>query len=263
MLARTPLIIKPRKTPIDLDRQDSVNENLPPPIVPTIVAASNEPKPESTVFPNYYQQNLQLHPFGITTEKQKEVMQLDVTPCVSDKPSGELTTQNRNWDILTPDDAQINFLGLSNVNYDIDFSDLSADNSVADELTPEKHKSLTCTPDPFSPVGSFCNITQTPLIPSSAAMPAIRNNTEFDLLSLDNEPETILDKQEAAAASLPSPLQPTTSQYSGFSKQGFQIPSIPCHTGDYSSLSLEDTRKLHIDWTQKDDKTSKTYTDKS
>lgn len=40
---------------------------------------------------------------------------------------------------------------------------------------------------------------------------------------------------------LPSPIKPVTSEYSGFSTQGWHIPSIPCHTGDYSSLHLEST----------------------
>lgn len=194
---------------------------------------------------NFYQQNLQNQSLTLTEEK-KSKLQLDLTPCLTVEPINKIKASKssdldlQSLDGLTPEDGTN--LELANVNYDIDFSDMSTENSIAEELTPEKRKSPSFTPDPFSPMGSSCNITQPPLIPSSAAtsnkdislkkddfvLPFIESNTDHSILDL---------KEESPDEKLPSPLIPT-SQYLGFSKQGFQIPSIPCNTGDYSSLNL-------------------------
>ncbi|KAF5307686.1 hypothetical protein FQR65_LT06741 [Abscondita terminalis] len=248
VLKRTPLIIKPRKTPITIDRQDSMTDNLPSPITPIILTTlmgkdeTDNTSDRTESAPKFYQQNLQLQPLDIGTDK-KSTFQLDITTCLepSKSPetlqSGEFSLDNQSIDGLTPDDGHSSFMGLSNVNYDIDFSDLSADNSMADEVTPDKHKSLSFTPDPFSPVGSSSNVIQTPLIPSTIQ---ITQNDDF-LLSLTETElnKSILDKEEDVnLVQLPPPLIPTTSNYSGFSKQGWQIPSIPCNTGDFSSLDV-------------------------
>lgn len=214
VLERTPLIIKPRKFPLDLDVPDA---------------------PQSQ-----YLQNLQMQPVDLLGDS-KSKLKLEITPCVelSGSPA-------RSLEGVTPEDGQNS---ISKVNYDIDFSDVSADNSMAEELTPDLRRSPSFTPDPFSPVGSTCMITQPPLIPSSAPLEpnvpttsVIKPKDDFVLPFLE-EPsernETILDKQEEVLIdTLPSPLKPTTSEYSGFSKQGWQIPSIPCNTGDYSSLNV-------------------------
>lgn len=256
---------------------ESTNDNLPPPIIPIIkakpleetedgnhnLATTNLFPFENTVnadlqlqneqqpaFTNFYEQNLQLQPMGLTTDKHKTTLQLNITPCVPDLQT-DLSFDNQS---LNLDEQQSGFLELSNVNYDIDFSDLSAENSVAEELTPEKHKSPSFTPDPFSPIGSSCNIAQTPLLPSSA--PLLPTSTASETMANPNQSndfflpateidrvETILDQtEEMCTANLPTPLKPTTSQYSGFSKQGWQIPSIPCNTGDYSSLNLSQSQ---------------------
>lgn len=137
------------------------------------------------------------------------------------------------------------------MNYDIDFSDLSADNSMAEALTPEKRCSPTpsFTPDPFSPVGSSCTITQQPLIPSSVPLQITtepkKPKDDFVLPFLEDLPkdqneETLLDKTESTPTiNLPPPLNPTKTEYLGFSKQGSKIPSIPCNTGDFHSLGAE------------------------
>lgn len=258
VLKRTPLVIKPRKTPITIDRQDSITDALPSPIAPIIVTKLVDE--DEVTDPNvqkespalkFYQQNLQLQPLDIGTNK-KNMLQLDITPCLEPSKStenlqaGEFLIDNQSVDGLTPDDGHNSFIGLSNVNYDIDFSDLSADNSMADEITPDKHKSLSFTPDPFSPVGSSCNIAQTPLMPSAVPISSSNaaQNDDFMLSLTESEQnKSILDKDEdTALVHLPPPLIPTASNYSGFSKQGWQIPSIPCNTGDFSSL---DTSQPH------------------
>lgn len=267
VLEATPLIVKPRETPIDFERQDSLLQKLPPPIAPInntenktniIVNVENA---FNDLEGNFYQQNLKQQTVNLLDDV-KGKLQLDITnPCLP-TPEKEMktsssteffnTTGDKNLDPFTPDDGNSNFLGLSNVNYDIDFSDLSGENSIADDLTPERRKSPSFTPDPFSPVGTSCNIMQSPLVPSTA--PVAQSTSlgeqkklpvEFILPFLEDESNvvveesnSILDKNlDTPATRLPPPLKPNT-QYLGFSKQGFQIPSIPCNTGDFSSLNL-------------------------
>lgn len=206
----------------------------------TIIKVELTADDQSSELLNFYEQNLQSQTLSLTNNN-KSKLKLSLTTCLEPentntlKPSGSAEFDTSNTEGVTPEDCN---LELANVNYDIDFSDMSTENSVADELTPDKRKSPTMTPDPFSPIGSYCNITQPPLIPSNYT-DGTRNNQEFVLPFLESkEPESILDaKEELGSQKLQSPLVPS-SQYTGFSKQGVQIPSIPCHTGDYSSLNL-------------------------
>ncbi|XP_074028015.1 rabaptin-5-associated exchange factor for Rab5 isoform X2 [Leptinotarsa decemlineata] len=249
VLERTPLIIKPRQSPLPLTKESlstvvSTASNLC--VINEPVADQNE----ESVPQNYYLKNLSLSQIA-SLDNTKNKLQLDITPCIllpsteaQVKPSPStnflspvIAPDNRSFDSLTPDDNSL--LGLSKINYDIDFSDLSADNSVAEDLTPDKR-----TPDPFSPVGAAGDTMQSPLIPAVVphidAKPAKRD--EFVLPFLDDaqtpgEGETLLDKEEGAM-SLPPPLTPTAFEYSGFSKQGSRIPSIPCSTGELGFCSL-------------------------
>lgn len=215
VLERTPLIIKPRQFPLNLDVQFEKSGH-------------------------YLQKNLQMQTFDLLNDP-KSNMKLELTPCVKI----ESDEQGASRISLSPDEEHND--SISKVNYDIDFSDVSADNSVADDLTPELKKSPSFTPDPFSPVGDSCFINQPPLIPTAAtaefrvAKPQLKQKDDFVLPFLEEATnETIIDKQEETLIdTLPSPLKPTTtSEYSGFSKQGWQIPNIPCNTGDYSSLNM-------------------------
>lgn len=257
VLERTPLTVKPRKLPIDIDTENPANEFLPPPILPDIVTQS------SSDFENHYQQNLQMQPINLL-ENSKSKLKLELIPCVqvdSETQNSTATISNldeylappsefQNLSSLSPDDGQNS---ISRINYDIDFSDISGDNSIAEDLTPDPQKSPGFTPDPFSPLGSSCVIAQTPLVP----MPPKEN---FVLPFLD-ESETILDKKtKTPLDELPSPIKPTTSEYTGFSKQGWQIPSIPCNTGDYNSLNLHQSEPIaHSSMTEPehDDKDNK------
>ncbi|XP_022918270.1 rab5 GDP/GTP exchange factor [Onthophagus taurus] len=248
----TPLIIKPRKVPISLDKQDSLNENLPSPITPVVVnqkdleniptipikidkVEESDPEPfaeyeKFVELNNFYTKNLSNQILNLTDDRKK--LQLDIKPYVS---SSEIPSHSGLYDScdgLTPDEGG-GSLGLSNINYDIDFSDLSNENSVADELTPEKRKPSPLsfsTPDPFSPVNSKkIEIDQSPLRPE-----VVDRKDDF-VLPFDEDAKHVLDKKETSPKKqcLPSPIKPQSLRYSGFSKQGFQIPSIPCNTGDY------------------------------
>lgn len=192
---------------------------------------------------HFYAQNLAAQELNLTDSK-KGKLQLDITPCMpidtlKQSQSNELLgydTQSLDG-FITPDEGSL--LGLSNINYDIDLSDLSADNSAADELTPEKRKSPNFIVDPFSPLSAPCNIAQSPLIPSTATTSKTETKSDGFILPFKIEESNLLDTQENhSPINLPSPIKPHAPHYSGFSTQGVQIPSIPCNTGDYSSLNL-------------------------
>lgn len=252
--------------PIALDKQDCNVTDLPSPIAPTVVTTStnNSDTQEPINIPitidavtddadeiqnrHFYTQNLATQQLNLTDGK-KGKLQLDITtPCgpsdnLKQSQSNELLTYDtQSLDgFITPDDGSL--LGLSNINYDIDLSDLSADNSAADELTPEKRKSPSFPADPFSPIGVPCNISQSPLVPSPALTKSsddTQKPVEFILpFKIENDDSNPLDKpEENTSANLPSPIKPHSSHYSGFSMQGVQIPSIPCNTGDFNSLNL-------------------------
>lgn len=251
---------------------------------------------------NFYTQNIQIQPLTLDDKSDKlKAMKLDgihVAECTAESevksdeaefhksPSTVFrfgTFDSQNFDMLVTPDEIVNdsfLLGLSDVNYDIEFSDLSAENSVAEDISPEKGAVKSpLQRDPFSPVGNeACVIAQTPLVPSnvpvvnqrqtephfvpststaSFSMPLSNgvNNIEGSFsLPLNNTctvqevsekvemSDSLLDnKVSDSPENLPSPIKPVTSEYSGFSTQGWHIPSIPCHTGDYSSLHLEST----------------------
>ncbi|XP_019754627.1 rab5 GDP/GTP exchange factor isoform X1 [Dendroctonus ponderosae] len=237
VLERTPFIVKPRKLPIPLAESKPSTGSLMANVALAIESSA---------------QNL-----------QKDKLNLDITNCITLTSQEELSSitpgmdrlspfnDNQSLDGITPDDNS--FLGLSKVNYDIDYSDFSADNSMADALTPEKRCSPTpsFTLDPFSPIGLSCPVTQEPLIPSSVPLQisvqkeVVKPKDDFVLPFLEDPPvnhpqETLLDKIESTPTiHLPPPLNPTKPEYTGFSKQGSKIPSIPCNTGDFHSLECE------------------------
>ncbi|XP_050304674.1 rab5 GDP/GTP exchange factor isoform X2 [Anthonomus grandis grandis] len=235
VLERTPLVIKPRKTPIPF---------------------TSDTKPSS----GSLMTNVALATQTAAKNHDKTKLNLDIAPCITlppiEQPVDLLSPFNDNQSIdgLTPDDNSL--LGLSKVNYDIDFSDLSNDNSVAEALTPEKRCSptLSFTADPFSPIGTSCTITQQPLIPSSVPLQleveseskTVKDDFVLPFLenSKDDLEETLLDKVESTPTiNLPPPLNPVKTEYTGFSKQGSKIPSIPCHTGEFHSLSADTSKR--------------------
>ncbi|XP_017779168.1 PREDICTED: rab5 GDP/GTP exchange factor [Nicrophorus vespilloides] len=66
-------------------------------------------------------------------------------------------------------------------------------------------------------------------------------SNESDLTPEKRDDRCLLDmKEESPEARLPPPLEPT-AHYSGFAKQGYQIPSIPCNTGNKNSDTYKNT----------------------
>lgn len=174
MLAKTPLEIKPRREPpklsslrnstvplIDFETPVQTPVQIKPPEVPQIQIPVINPVEEPT---------------SVTSDKTDgEITQNIIDFQSLDKPSPPKSPQNQPWELkqtgsfelltpsplgfipfdsrsidelMTPDEFGSDHLapGLSNINYDIDLSDFSGDNSLAED-TPKEPK------DPFSPDG--------------------------------------------------------------------------------------------------------------
>lgn len=124
-------------------------------------------------------------------------------------------------ELTTPDDMfatqeSLNFVqGLTSVNYDIDLSDTSADNSCAEDI----------------PAADGCK--------SSAVFP-------LEAKCIEDLTPSLLDTTESpTGVLLPSPIKPVCpGEYQGFAAQGWQIPSIPCETGDMPSLNTDTCGKM-------------------
>uniref|UniRef100_A0A1E1WCS7 Uncharacterized protein n=1 Tax=Pectinophora gossypiella TaxID=13191 RepID=A0A1E1WCS7_PECGO len=183
VLAKTPLEITPRRelprfgkfkntTPlIDLDVKPE--ESKPPAEEPEDKQlADTEPVPDSPK-PELKQDHV-IQPVQIQTEEPEEKLTILGFEAI-EKPSPPKSPQHEQWDLkqtsslelltpsplgftpfdsrsidelMTPDEFGSEHLapGLSNINYDIDLSDFSGDNSIAEDA-PKEPK------DPFSPEG--------------------------------------------------------------------------------------------------------------
>jgi hypothetical protein len=119
----------------------------------------------------------------------------------------ELTTPD---DIFAAQESLSLVQELTSVNYDIDLSDLSADNSYAEDVpTADELKSSVMLPLETKPA--------------------------------DDLTPSLLDTTESPTGGLlPSPIKPVcTGEYQGFAAQGCQIPSIPCDTADTQCLQFD------------------------
>uniref|UniRef100_A0A6B2EM61 Putative vacuolar assembly/sorting protein vps9 n=1 Tax=Phlebotomus kandelakii TaxID=1109342 RepID=A0A6B2EM61_9DIPT len=129
--------------------------------------------------------------------------------------------------LVTPDDfVPIDFShGLTNINYDFDFSDNSAENSVAEDVVGEVRSSLPVSRsdlEEFDPLLAREVVEETP---KELKLPdRTEEKMQKSIIDGGDSPNEIL---------LPSPLKPTASDYKGFTKQGQTIPTISCNTGDF------------------------------
>lgn len=121
--------------------------------------------------------------------------------------------------------------GLTNINYDFDLSDYSAENSVAEDHTSSP-KPTPSTSDLLDSNQDFANGQEPP-----------RRPLDFQLGELatggsDRGSSSLLDGSDSPGETLlPSPLKPIVSDYRGFSS--FEIPTISCNTGDFSSINYQ------------------------
>ena len=114
--------------------------------------------------------------------------------------------------------------GLTNINYDFDLSDHSNDNSVAEDVKINLAE--------FDPLLK----PSTPTDIQSEGPTSSQQKQYSTVAILDDNSKSLLDSDSPSKEPLlPSPLKPMVTDYRGFST--FEIPSISCNTGDFSSLS--------------------------
>ncbi|XP_049776656.1 rab5 GDP/GTP exchange factor [Schistocerca cancellata] len=206
VLARTPLKIRPRKTPTNIDSDDPTCQALPPPITPQVVALKTELPKKTDETQCLTDKKLPI--------QEAELFLTDSIPASTSydylsSPSPGFGFSDGLNGLATPDEIfaaqeSLSFVqGLASVNYDIDISDLSTENSCAD--------------DPVSRTSPKADVT-----------------LPIETKPVDESASSLLDSTESPTGGLlPSPIKPVlTAEYHGFSSQGPQIPSIPCDTGD-------------------------------
>ncbi|CAD7083043.1 unnamed protein product [Hermetia illucens] len=116
--------------------------------------------------------------------------------------------------------------GITNINYDFDLSDHSGDNSVAEDTNITTGFNLEEF-DPLiqKPSSSYLSSTE-----SGPDDPDRIGAVECE------KPKSLIESDSPSEILLPSPIKPTSAtNYKGFSN--FEIPSISCNTGDFSSLN--------------------------
>ncbi|XP_046807464.1 rab5 GDP/GTP exchange factor [Lucilia cuprina] len=114
--------------------------------------------------------------------------------------------------------------GLTNINYDFDLSDHSNENSVAEDVKIN--------------LAEFDPLLKQPTPPSeNQSQPSTSSQIQANCQPiLEDKTKSLLDSDSPAnEPMLPSPLKPMITDYRGFST--FEIPSISCNTGDFSSLT--------------------------
>lgn len=275
VLERTPFVVKPIKTKQTLlsgtarKRLSSGDPAiLPPPLIPTAVSTTSN-QPALTNF----QANLVSTQFGLGDNSQKPFpappstkpsslhdqlipsvtslsSNLTETLNIIPSTSGRLSTSNSadllsaspifNYspfdaqslnELVTPDDfpPTTDYIpgGLTNINYDFDLSDYSAENSVADELDLSAQ-----------PPGSDLLFDSNPNT-NGQELPRIPLDFKLGELAIGiGATASLLDGGDSPGETLlPSPLKPTVSDYRGFSS--FEIPTISCNTGDFSSINYQ------------------------
>ncbi|CAG4906779.1 unnamed protein product [Colias eurytheme] len=167
-----------------------------------------------------------------------ELKQTSSLELLTPSPLGFTPFDSRSIDeLLTPDEfGSDQAPGLSNINYDIDLSDFSGDNSLADDVPREPKDPFSPDPkkqyytfeqrDPFSPVldkfDEF-SLVDTKTNETSEAFEVIHRASSSrdpfspeirDPFSLERPPGSILDDSNSptSACLLPSPLLPQTSK---------------------------------------------------
>lgn len=189
VLSRTPLEIKPRKSPMNIDSENPNSDELPPPIIPEVI-----PQRKTEVKSKGERLTAECNIFSETLKLSQD---LDLK--MSESKSME----------EIPSDC------LKSINYDIDLSDLSADNSRAEDepmMSQAQAQSLS----------QYMEESDKTQADASFSLNFV---TQGSLLDSTGSPTSSLW--------LPSPLKPTQSM---FSANTWDIPSIPCNTGEFNSL---------------------------
>lgn len=152
----------------------------------------------------------------------------------------------QSFEDATPDEfTSINFLhGIRNINYDFNFSDNSAENSISEdnENQGKANNYVWSKPDDTQ---SMSNLSLDldefdPLRNKEIATELATLNKPKVIDLAGTKPTTLIESEDSPnQVLLPSPLKPTATDYKGFSK--FDIPTISCNTGDFSSLNYDES----------------------
>lgn len=179
-------------------------------------------------------------PINVKTDQNLINLAENLKDTLSTSPSGRMSTSNSadllysspifNYnpfdtnsldELATPEDFlnPTDFTGgLTNINYDFDLSDISGENSVAEDVNPVTKLDL----EEFDPL-----------------LKKLESDSATEVESLDrienDKPKSLIESDSPSEILLPSPIKPTVTDYRGFSN--FDIPSISCNTGDFSSLN--------------------------
>lgn len=170
---------------------------------------------------------------------------LSISP-IFGKPAYD--AQSLDDSLATPDDQikQEDIIrGIRNINYDIDFSDPSAENSVAEDIDQIKYfkrDQTTNDADNDSIVMTKSDLEEfDPLMSKDKEVSSFSLNLATDQRAGQEALTTsLIDEDSPNAKLLESPLKPTVTDYRGFTVQGFNIPSIACSTGDYTTFKALD-----------------------
>ncbi|CAG9783445.1 unnamed protein product [Diatraea saccharalis] len=212
---------------------------------PPVAAQPTEPKLNILGFEVIEKPSTSVPPRNL--EQTFELKQASSLELLTPSPLGFTPFDSRSIDeLMTPDEFGSDSLapGLSNINYDIDLSDLSGDNSVAEDAPKEAKDpfspdGLKTTFDPFAPQTSavaykevldkFDEFTLTDTKPNQSFDPfdVIHRSDPFSpvlTVNMEHKPNdpfspeqreasSILDDSDSptSACLLPSPLQPQTS----------------------------------------------------
>lgn len=256
VLDRTPLVLKPIKTPHSLQggamchRNSLIAKTENKPLIS--IAGDDQPDNASAV-PATGITNFSSKSQSLINSSQNVMSSIDIKPdllnlidnlivdqtqpqhssdtvSISDNNSADIlsTPPNLNFDsflddLLTPEEfAPLDLVngGLTNINYDFDISDISGENSVADDIP--KTNSLGLSLEEFDPLLKDVDDKDSP--------------AELEATNLIDGGDSPNDH-----TLLPSPLKPTVPPYKGFS--AFDIPSISCQTGDFGSINYDASHK--------------------
>lgn len=183
------------------------------------------------------------------------VVESEDVPHIKPSASNDLLSSSPNFnyspfdaqafEYATPDEfTPINFLhGIRNINYDFNFSDNSAENSISEDIeNPSKAYNVWSKPNETQSVSNLSLDLDEfdPLRNKEIAtgLPISKQPKEFDFI--ETKPTTLIESDDSPnQVLLPSPLKPTATDYKGFSK--FDIPTISCNTGDFSSLNYDES----------------------
>lgn len=208
VLAKTPLEITPRReiTPqfgklnntqplIDLETESPKEETTPaepPAEVEDIPTRAPEPVVKIEEHHEEIESEEKLNILGFEAiekpsppkspqnlEESWDLKQTNSLELLTPSPLGFTPFDSRSIDeLMTPDDFGSDHLapGLSNINYDIDLSDFSGDNSIAEDAPSKSPKPK----DPFSPDGLKKNFD--PFAPQPSNYGVLESFDEFSLL---------------------------------------------------------------------------------